>query len=383
MSKETTIKDINLVISSIKNSNLNKLFRDYQSTQNAPSTFFSKISIFYTNIDTFEFLLKDEGEFYSVEKLNTIFKTLLNLSHEIQKVSSILESHKYSESSDPYRLFSSCIKISNDILNYKNSDFDTKSLLNKNQVIKLINKINNINNNTFDKSIIEFSKEIKPKLMDDLSKNLIVYYNLLNKSSNLEKDINLTNIESYIKQLMLIIVGENQKIELLEINEQRKENLTIEDIHTLHNGYQQESDILKKQIFLFHIFIFILFGIIIIALLIKFIIVWICRPSSIYLYGNLSFIIFILSLSTLLGYLIKERKRIIILHDKYKLISLKIDSLPRYMRELTAQQRQEMYIKMSTVFFENNLELQNSKENYDTKTLDDLIKIINVFKSKS
>lgn len=59
----------------------------------------------------------------------------------------------------------------------------------------------------------------------------------------------------------------------------------------------------------------------------------------------------IISISALLTYLIRERKRLTTLHDHYKRTHLELEALPDYMFELSEKQRQELVTNLAKNYF--------------------------------
>lgn len=81
-----------------------------------------------------------------------------------------------------------------------------------------------------------------------------------------------------------------------------------------------------------------------------------CPNFSLYKQINDPYFIFcffslIVSISALLTYLIRERKRLTTLHDHYKRTHLELEALPDYMFELSEKQRQELVIDLAKNYF--------------------------------
>ncbi|MDC5554936.1 hypothetical protein OHX01_17890, partial [Acinetobacter baumannii] len=97
-------------------------------------------------------------------------------------------------------------------------------------------------------------------------------------------------------------------------------------------------------------------------------------------------ITFVLTLTGLTTLLIKERNRLIKLHNHYKICDLELKSITSYMNELSTEQRQETLMKLSENYFKGGYQTTEPEVNSSDvsenliKIISDLTKVINELK---
>jgi hypothetical protein len=197
-------------------------------------------------------------------------------------------------------------------------------------------------------------KNAKPNQKNEISKILIEIRNLLISQSNDEYRF---RIESKIGEIDTIVELINLKDNIKEIKDsseilkQIKENVSIENNKNLNNGYAEEAKTLKTRIDKLELYIVVLFTTIIVAIAFKIIFLLFNLDNFSNIYNFLTFISLILSCSALIAYFVKDRNRLIKLHDHYKMNVLEISTMPEYMRELDKEQRQQLIIDLSNNYF--------------------------------
>lgn len=206
--------------------------------------------------------------------------------------------------------------------------------------------------------------------------------------------------KAYIKTLALEFniltssIGLNEKLEKIEENIQITNEIKInhsqESIRKIETGYKNEAQKLVDQIQNLKDIIEGIFYIIIAVIIIKVMLLYAVEPKIFFKAPDILLSIsFIVAFSAFLTFLIKERDRLIKLHDHYNFCDLELNSIVSYMNELNQQQRQETLIKLSDNYFRGTnrtslIENNNSKEYADiTKSISDLTKMINEFKGTS
>ncbi len=180
--------------------------------------------------------------------------------------------------------------------------------------------------------------------------------------------------------------------QIAEREQKINENFSIATNSKLLKGYSDEVEKISKKIFWLNIFIVILFILIISLFVFKFFVIYgsfisnVNHPSAqMGFFENpwnlLSFFTLILSFSALLTYLIKDRARLIKLHDHFNLNKLELIALPEYMGEFESQQRIDLYISLAPNYFrgvhsnvEPNPEIQKTNIEGVTKVLDSVSK---------
>jgi len=256
---------------------------------------------------------------------------------------------------------------------------------------------NNLSHEEFLEILLEI-EEILPSIYETI--NLDIYFKSRSANrSNISKDIiNLRNslvkrhdtktIQDLLESLKSHTELAELKAQIAEIKDtysiinQVKENKTLEGTFVLNTGYADEVKILDKKIEQLNKYIFSLFTSIIIAITVKTCFVLSKFENLNDLYSLLVFLSLIISFSALITYLIKERNRLIKIHDNFKINVLELSTLPDYMNELNAEQRKQMYVDLSTNYFRggnHTNDVSNSRQNDIDgikSTVTDLTKII-------
>lgn len=232
------------------------------------------------------------------------------------------------------------------ILNNYEFEIIYRELLDKNLDIGNIIDINIFNN-------IETSNK------NTLSETIINLKNVYSQSFTLpDKGINKYQI--YLDTLKSIQDLNQLKSQINEIKdshdllEKVKTNTAIENTYELNNGYKEIAKKLRKNINLLNRIIILLFIAIVSIITIKLIFITLFQVFFENALNFLTYISLILSITALITYLIKERNRIIKIHDYFNLTHLELNTLPKYMRELDSKQRQDLVIQLSSNFFRSS-----------------------------
>ncbi|WP_267530649.1 hypothetical protein [Acinetobacter oleivorans] len=243
-----------------------------------------------------------------------------------------------------------------------------------------------INKNIYDK--LNKTNKIR------LSKNLVKIFNMLNNTKTNEDIEEINELISNIENIFLWVELDDKSKEIEQTITQINENSTITNITPITTGYEDECEKIIKRVDKLNTRIICLFILLIAVFIIKIISFFIIAnffdskdTNYIYnIYSYISFISLILSISALTAYFIKDRNRLIKIHDQYKLNVLELSTLPKYMGELDRTQRRQLYIDLSHNFFrgsapnqENNKNSNNELEGL-SKSLAELSKIISNLK---
>ncbi len=249
----------------------------------------------------------------------------------------------------------------------------SSKILNLNDIfnINLYSKLDQFNKEKVSEAIIGLrnvigENSISPNEQNDSSKN--VYLETLSSINE------LNNLRSQVEEIK----------DSHEILTRIKENKAYENTYELNNGYINEVDRLYKEINSLNRIIIILFMGIVAIITTKLSLIIFLQDFFKDIYNFLTYLSLLVSFSALLTYLIKERSRLIRLHDFFNLTALKLRTLPQYMRELDSTQRQELIVALSSSFFmgsdklppENTNQESNLNENLP-KIVADIIKLIN------
>lgn len=249
----------------------------------------------------------------------------------------------------------------------------SSKILNLNDIfnINLYGKLDQFNKEKVSEAIIGLrnvtgENSISPNEQNDSSKN--VYLETLSSINE------LNNLRSQVEEIK----------DSHEILTRIKENKAYENTYELNNGYINEVDRLYQEINSLNRIIIILFMGIVAIITTKLSLIIFLQDFFKDIYNFLTYLSLLVSFSALLTYLIKERSRLIRLHDFFNLTALKLRTLPQYMRELDSTQRQELIVALSSSFFmgsdklppENTNQESNLNENLP-KIVADIIKLIN------
>ncbi|MFL1609926.1 hypothetical protein [Acinetobacter baumannii] len=177
---------------------------------------------------------------------------------------------------------------------------------------------------------------------------------ILRKLSELDTIVELINLKENIDEIK----------DSSETLKQIKQNASTENNKNLNNGYAEEALILKERIDKLELYIVGLFTTIIFAVAFKIVFLLFDLDNFKNIYNFLTFISLILACSALIAYFVKDRNRLIKLHDHYKMNVLELSTMPEYMRELDKGQRQQLIIDLSSNYFKganHNQECSNDK----------------------
>lgn len=217
---------------------------------------------------------------------------------------------------------------------------------------------------------------------ENLSKTIINLRNCL--FTNYNNDINPrnANYETYLKIFESYTELSKLKTQVKEINDSHeiltkiKENKAIENTFELKNGYQDEVDNSAKEIKkLNRIIIILFFGI---ASIITTKILLIVYMEDLFkdIYNFLTYLSLLVTFSALITYFIKERNRLIKLHDYFNLTVLELKTLPQYMRELDSAQRKDLIINLSSSFFKGSnkfLPMNEQEQNINNTDISNIV----------
>ncbi|WP_459660054.1 hypothetical protein ACL9Z5_002493 [Acinetobacter calcoaceticus] len=224
-----------------------------------------------------------------------------------------------------------------------------------------------------------------------ISKKLIKLRNEVVKYPAQTRDNHLImDLRDDLQQLFSSI-GFEQKMNALEESVQTVKNIkdaqSLENLRKIESGYADEADSLNKLIKRLLQAIMLIFFITITIILYK---LFLYYSSKIEVFKDSTEIIlsitFVLTLTGLTTFLIKERNRLIKLHNHYKICDLELKSITSYMNELSTEQRQETLMKLSENYFKGGYETTEPEVNSTDvsenliKTISDLTKVINDLK---
>lgn len=202
-------------------------------------------------------------------------------------------------------------------------------------------------------SIFKSNIKLKLSTLEDIYSSFIAIYNSVEINDygskkdaiRLLKDtyIQIREISLDIQETDLIDTAEEIKSTTKII----KENLGLAENEKLISVFKHQSDQYNSTIQSYtHIIIFI-FVVIASSILIKLLL----NDPKISLSGLIIFGSYILSLSGLLTYLIKERSRLVSLQTYCIKCYLELSALPNYLADLTEEQAQNLKIELSKIYF--------------------------------
>lgn len=266
----------------------------------------------------------------------------------------------------PLNILTSNIK--NLQMNFANNFyFETPDLLSESEFLFVSNQITLKGIPIENYITLDIYKNSKPNQKSDITNNLIEIRNLLRDYFGGEYNSRIENKLGEITSIVeLINLNDNiQEIkDSSEILKQIKQNASTENTMNLNNGYAEEATILKTRIDKLEKYIVALFMTIIVTIAFKIIFLLFDLDGFKNIYNFLTFISLILSCSALIAYFVKDRNRLIKIHDHYKMNVLEISTMPEYMRELDKVQRQQLIIDLSHNYFRgtpNEKEVKNEK----------------------
>ncbi|WP_151798869.1 hypothetical protein [Acinetobacter calcoaceticus] len=219
-----------------------------------------------------------------------------------------------------------------------------------------------------DSNYNELYEKLPEKEKEYVSRKIIELRNITNHASTYKID----EVNSYIKELDYLL---NKKevlssakniIDTNTIANNLKENITVILNSDFANEYKNLADNLDKEAASINYLIIFLFVIIILIVLFKLIFVSLYNITSFTLVSA-AWLAFIFSITALLGYLIKERKRLNNLREYYRTIQIELTALPKYIGEFSSDQRVAMLVNLSTNYFKgtsiHNRLNENNEEN--------------------
>lgn len=175
----------------------------------------------------------------------------------------------------------------------------------------------------------------------------------------------------------------NSVTQVQEIAQQFKENVSKLTSDSLLRLYNTEAIKLDKQISRLNNWIIFCIIVIILIMCLKLIFIIVLSDFFKDIWNFSSFVLLVFSFSALITYLIKDRNRLIKLHNHYNLNSLELAALPSYMGELDPAQRKDLYINLAPNYFrgiypENSKNDEPQKEDLEsiTKDINNIQKIL-------
>ncbi|MGQ0788959.1 hypothetical protein ACT4WX_12045 [Acinetobacter baumannii] len=243
---------------------------------------------------------------------------------------------------------------------------------------EISNNILNLNDYSDKKLYTQVSHNDK----ENLSKTLINLRNNLSINTNRNDDLKNSNRNNYLKILESFNELNKLKSQVEEIKDSHeiltkiKENKAIENTYELQNGYQDEVNNAAKEIKKLNRIIILLFSGIAAIITTKIILIIFLQDLFKDIYNFLTYLSLLLTLSAITTYLIKERNRIIRLHDYFNLTMLELKTLPQYMRELDSTQRKNLIINLSPNFFKGSTKITSIQEQDQNINNADLTNIV-------
>ncbi|HHL1990317.1 TPA: hypothetical protein ACQ105_001132 [Acinetobacter baumannii] len=263
--------------------------------------------------------------------------------------------------------------------NLTNSEFE---IIYQELISKNINLIDIFNKNLYN--------EIDSNNRGKVSEAIIGLKNIVGQNLISPSEQNDSSKNVYLETLSSINELNKLKSQVEEIKDSHeiltriKENKAYENTYELNNGYINEVNKLHSEINSLNRIIILLFIGIVAIITTKLSLIIFFEDFFKDIYNFLTYLSLLVSFSALLTYLIKERSRLIRLHDFFNLTALKLRTLPQYMRELDSTQRKELIVALSSSFFvgsdklpPENIQHQNNLNEILPKIVADIIKIIN------
>lgn len=315
---------------------------------------------FITSIEERKRLFGPRIEFL-VEIIESLYEEILDIH---QKVAVVAPDHEFTNQVNDMSNY--VINLAHDYL--KNINYIFIDQLNINEFLILDKEINENGIRLRDFITYELLENTKSYKKQIIIKNIIDLRNILNSKSGGENNYRIDGALSQIRSNIELIQLEENIEEIKDTSEilkQVKQNMTQENNKNLITGYSLEASNLTVKIDDLNKLIVILFTTIIVAIALKTIFIFLCMDSFKNIYSFLTFISLILACSALITYLVKDRNRIIKLHDHYKMNVLELSTMPEYMQELDKKQRQQLTIDLSNNYFRG---ANHSQETSNDKT---------------
>ena len=220
-----------------------------------------------------------------------------------------------------------------------------------------------------------------------ISMRLLDLFELCKRPITLDQSNRIKQITKQIEDAANI---SNSVTQVQEIAQQFKENVSKLASDSLLRLYDTEANKLEKQIYRLNFWIICCITIVILTMCLKLVFIIILSDFFKDVWNFSSFVLLIFSFSALITYLIKDRNRLIKLHNHYNLNSLELAALPSYMGELDKAQRKELYISLAPNYFRGIYPEASDKEEPHknelesvTKTINDIQKILQETKNLS
>lgn len=207
-----------------------------------------------------------------------------------------------------------------------------------------------------------------------ISMRLLDLFELCKRPITLDQSNRIKQITKQIENAANI---SNSVTQVQEIAQQFKENVSKLASDSLLRLYDTEANKLEKQIYRLNFWIICCITIVILTMCLKLIFIIILSDFFKDVWNFSSFVLLIFSFSALITYLIKDRNRLIKLHNHYNLNSLELAALPSYMGELDKTQRKELYISLAPNYFRGIYPETGKTEDPQKNELESITKTIN------
>lgn len=395
-------QDIDLEIIGIIN-NIEDLDRYIQGNTDKDIEHLNIYSLSYLIIDITK-VLKDNLKYYSSDAKEI---TLVRLKQLYNLLMNIKGTTDTSPTKKPLSFYYSPLsEVLPSLESYKNVEFNTNIILNQVEINRIFNEIK-LRQPTL---ILPTDLLIKYENSSEDEKKIISskIIRLRNEIIKPKSEISSEFIEDIVYNLNLTLssIGLSDKLKKIdntyEILDQVNIDVTDKSVKAIESGYKDEAKKLLFPIRFLNIAIILIFILIILVISLKFYAYFIqvidtdYKPEGLIKFfieigkNPSDFIFFfslIFSVSALETYLIKERKRLIKLKDYFLFCDLELTSMPKYMRELNLNQKQDLYINLSKNYFKGgDHEAKPQNENTDTisdvlKKVEELTKIVKEFKN--
>ncbi|WP_336026322.1 hypothetical protein [Acinetobacter pittii] len=265
---------------------------------------------------------------------------------------------------------------------FANIEYEVRNNLSNYEFEFIWDEISNNILNLNDYSNKKLYNDISQNDKENLSKTLINLRNNLSINTNRNDELKNSNRNNYLKILESFNELNKLKSQVEEIKDSHeiltkiKENKAIENTYELQNGYQDEVNNAAKEIKNLNRIIILLFSGIAAIITTKIILIVFLQDLFNDIYNFLTYLSLLVTLSAITTYLIKERNRIIRLHDYFNLTMLELKTLPQYMRELDSTQRKNLIINLSPNFFKGSTKITSIQEQDQNISNADLTNIV-------
>jgi len=313
--------------------------------------------------------IKDRITFYSTESLQKVSDVLSSFFMTLHSFSNLLDNENSNFEtlqrilSDSYELF---LSFPDEVKRY---EYDNNIFLTTNEFIFILNEIKErYGKIDSEDNYLKLYISSDEKDKEYISRKIIEFRNQLTTDPRNTKNLDLDYFKNELEYLLnkdKVISSVANIIDSNTIANNFKENLSVIFNSDFASEYEKLADKLDKEAANINYFIIFLFVIITLLIVVKLI------YTSLYNIVNFTLIsatwlTLVLSISALIAYLIKERKRVNNLRDYYRVIQIELTALPKYIGELNANQRIEMLVHLSTNYFKgtsisSRIELKNDE----------------------